>query len=117
MNIAEFDAICGGLAGAEKVVQWGGRHVWKIGGRIFAIATPDGGGPVLPAFKASDMARPMLLERPGIAPAPYLARAGWVCLTAARAMSDTDLAAYLGEAHRVIAGRAAGRRRPRTEPG
>jgi predicted DNA-binding protein (MmcQ/YjbR family) len=103
MNITTFDATCAALPGVEKVVQWGGRHVWKVDGRIFAIATPAGDKAVLPSFKASDAARPMLLERPGLAPAPYLARAGWVCLTKAGALDDEALAAYLGEAHRVIA--------------
>ena len=113
MNITTFDSTCAALPGAERVIQWGGRHVWKVGGRIFAIATPQGSRPVLPSFKASDAARPMLLERPGIAPAPYLARAGWVCLTAPGALDDAALAAYLGEAHRVIALRGAPRSRAR----
>ena len=36
-------------------------------------------------------------------PAPYLARAKWVQLTARDALSDTDLKAYLTQAHGLIA--------------
>ena len=103
MNIARFDAICGALRATERVIQWGDSHVWKVGGKIFAIAVPQGRGAVLPSFKASDAVRPMLLERAGIEPAPYLARAGWVCMTRPDALSDEDLAAYLGGAHACIA--------------
>ena len=103
MKIAAYDAVCGALPGATKVVQWGGMHVWKVGGKMFSVADGTAKGHVIPWFKASDRLRPMLLERDGVVPAPYLARAGWVALNDAKALSDQDLAAYLKDAHRTIA--------------
>ncbi|RFB75547.1 MmcQ/YjbR family DNA-binding protein [Methylovirgula sp. 4M-Z18] len=103
MKIAAYDAVCGALPGATKVVQWGGMHVWKVGGKMFSVADGTVKGHVAPWFKASDRLRPMLLERDGVVPAPYLARAGWVALTEPKAMKDQDLAAYLKDAHRTIA--------------
>ncbi len=103
MDIAGFNAVCGAFPGAERVVQWGGLHVWKVGGKIFAIAEPRGASSVCPSFKANEIVRPILLDRPGMAPAPYLARAGWVALTRARALSDGDLRIYLEQAHSSVA--------------
>ena len=105
MDIPRFNAVCAALPHATHVVQWGGAEVWKVGGKIFALAAPRPRASPQISFKASDTARPILLERPGIIPAPYLARAGWVAVISARALRDDDLAAYLGEAHRVMAGK------------
>ncbi len=33
-------------------VQWGGENVWKVGDRMFAVRSPEGGF----SFKASDIA-------------------------------------------------------------
>jgi predicted DNA-binding protein (MmcQ/YjbR family) len=42
MNLAEYNAFCGSFEATSHVVQWGGAHVWKVGGKVFAIARPDG---------------------------------------------------------------------------
>lgn len=114
MTLDEYNTFCGSLAATTCVVQWGGSHVWKIGGRIFAIsdlgsgarqpARPSDAGIAL-AFKCSDMSYRMLTEQPGISPAPYLARAKWVRVEADAAFSDADRKAYLAEAHRIISAR------------
>ena len=38
MTLDEYDQFCGSLPQTEKAVQWGGAHVWKVGGKVFAIA-------------------------------------------------------------------------------
>ena len=37
MTYDEFNAFCGALKAASYVMQWGGSHVWKVGGKVFAI--------------------------------------------------------------------------------
>jgi len=37
MTYEEFNDFCGSLAATSYVVQWGGSHVWKVGGKVFAI--------------------------------------------------------------------------------
>ncbi len=111
MTLDEYNAFCGSLTAATYVVQWGGSHVWKIGGRIFAIselgsgagqaARAEGAGIAL-AFKCADMSYRMLTELPGIIPAPYLARAKWVRVEADAEFSDEDRKTYIAEAHRII---------------
>ena len=100
-----FDSFCQSLPATTHVVQWGGASVWKVGGKIFAICSNWGGGAHEKiSFKCSEMSYTLLREQDGIAPAPYLARAGWVRLEAPHAMPDDDIRLYVNEAHRIITG-------------
>lgn len=104
MTRDEFDAFCESLIGTSHVVQWGGSSVWKVGGKIFAICGPWGDGAHQKvSFKCSDFSYEILTEQPGIVPAPYLARAKWVQVQEAEAMSDQELSAYIAQAHEIIA--------------
>jgi predicted DNA-binding protein (MmcQ/YjbR family) len=55
MTFEEFNAFCRELPATTYVVQWGGSHVWKVGGKVFAIATGQDAKPSF-AFKVSDIA-------------------------------------------------------------
>jgi len=106
MILADFQAACLALPAAAYVNQWGGAHVYKVGGKIFALASRFDGGPIPAyAFKASDMAYELLIEQGLARPAPYLARAHWVQLASQDALSDAELRAYLAQAHGLVAAR------------
>lgn len=106
MTRDEFDAFCGSLPATTHVVQWGKSSVWKIGGKIFAICSRWGDGDHdRISFKCSEMSFAMLREIPGIIPAPYLARAGWVQIEDPVALPDDDMELYIREAHRIITGK------------
>jgi len=84
MTLDDFNQFCSSLTSTTKVIQWGGAHVWKIGGKIFAIASywgPNTKNKSLPkegskiSFKCSNFSYSILIEQKGIIPAPYLARA------------------------------------------
>ena len=73
--------------------------------RFFAIL---GSGPAPEAslsFKCSDLSFEMLPGLAGVRPAPYLARARWVAVGRGSALRPAELAAYVAEAHRLIAAR------------
>ena len=99
MTPDSFDAACLALPGTRMDVQWGADRVYKVGDRMFAVLGPEGSC----SFKANDVAFEMLTtEGPG-KPAPYLARARWVWFERTDALSESDLRAYLAEAHRLVA--------------
>jgi predicted DNA-binding protein (MmcQ/YjbR family) len=103
---AQFEAACLALPAAHKVVQWGGSDVYKVGPRVFAICArfrPLEADSFV--FKVSDMAYELLIEHGLARPAPYLRRARWVALAAPDALADEDLAAYLRQAHALVAAR------------
>ena len=105
MNLISFDAFCASLPATSMVVQWGGAHVWKVGDKVFALASKwgEGADEYRIGFKVSDMAFMMLTEQPDIAPLPYLGRYKWVQLLNDNAMSDDDEKAYITAAHDIIA--------------
>lgn len=106
MTRVEFDAFCGALKGTTHVEQWGNASVWKLGGKIFAICSKWGAGDhTRISFKCSDLTYAILVEQPGIIPAPYLARAKWVQIEAADAMSDQDIRDYIQTACSIIMGK------------
>lgn len=106
MNRSQFNEFCASLPSATHVVQWGNADVWKIGGKIFAIGSRWGkDNPDLDvkiSFKCSDFSYSLLIEEPGIIPAPYLARAKWVQIEKADALDDGETASYLRAAYEII---------------
>jgi predicted DNA-binding protein (MmcQ/YjbR family) len=104
MNLQQYNAYCESLPATTHVVQWGGAHVWKIGGKVFAIGWFDGGYPAV-TFKVSPMAYDMMQAEPGLRPAPYLASRGmkWIQNYTAEGLSDKDLQAYLNESYKIVA--------------
>jgi len=99
---AAFEAFVLALPAATLVRQWGDSSVGKVGGKIFAIFG-DAAGEAGLSFKCSDLAFEMLPELAGVRPAPYLARAKWVAVEAGCALTPDELAAYVAEAHRLVA--------------
>jgi predicted DNA-binding protein (MmcQ/YjbR family) len=116
MDRAAFDALCESLPATFMVVQWGESHVWKVGNdaksKSFALSTfwvgkdadPDKDGQHALVFKVTPMSFEMLTQEPGIMQAPYFARGAWVRVTDENPLTDNDLAAYIRQAHRIMAG-------------
>jgi len=75
--------------------------VFKVGGKMFAI-TPLEPVHVFLTFKATDESFAELTERPNIVPAPYLARAKWVALEKAAAVSPEELASLLRTSYDLV---------------
>lgn len=105
MTLDEYNAFCASLHATTHVVQWGGAHVWKVGGKVFAIGGWDDGQGLFVTFKCSPAAFDILGEQPGLRPAPYLASRGmsWIQRMNGESMDDAALRDYLAESHRLVA--------------
>jgi predicted DNA-binding protein (MmcQ/YjbR family) len=103
MNYEDFNAFCRKLPSTSYVVQWVGSHVWKVGGKVFAIGGWVDEEPAF-TFKVSYTAYEMLKEQPGLRPAPYLASRGlkWIQHFAAPGLSDSELKDYLRDSHVIV---------------
>jgi predicted DNA-binding protein (MmcQ/YjbR family) len=102
MTPEAFDKACLALPGATLSIQWGDDHVFKVGGKMFAVrgnAVPKGGI----SFKASDVAFEVLTETGRAIPAPYLARAKWVRFEDLSDLDADEVADWLKTAHGIIA--------------
>lgn len=108
MNLKNYNDYCGSLPHAAHVVQWGGVHVWKVGGptgKMFALAFPELQKQLAITFKVSAMSYDILKEQEGLRPAPYLASRGmtWIQRVSSETMDDAALKDYLKESHRLCA--------------
>lgn len=104
MTFDDYNAFCGALPGTTYVMQWRGSHVWKVGGKVFAIGGGSADAPRF-TFKVSDIAFEILKDQPGPRPAPYLASRGlkWIRHFAAPGLSDDDLRDHIAASHRLVA--------------
>lgn len=101
----EFNIFCGALTGAAFVEQWGGAQVWKVGGKVFAIAWFEQGHEPGITFKVSEIGWEVLREAAGCRPAPYMASRGlkWIQSFAKPGLSKRELKAYLKASYQMVA--------------
>jgi predicted DNA-binding protein (MmcQ/YjbR family) len=118
MKLEAYNEFCSRLPATSHVVQWGGAHVWKVGGKVFAIGgwhmgAPEDTGQLFVTFKVSELAYDILKELPGCRPAPYLASRGmkWIQRTGDESVDDSGLCDYLRESHRIVASGLSQKRR------
>jgi predicted DNA-binding protein (MmcQ/YjbR family) len=104
MTYKEFNAFCRSLKATTHVVQWGGSHVWKVGGKVFAIGGWEDEAASF-TFKVSEIAYEILKEQPGLRPAPYLASRGlkWIQHFKKPGLSDAGLRDYIRQSHALVA--------------
>lgn len=76
MTLDALRRICLTFPGATEDVKWGQDLCFCVGGKMFAVANLE--PPHQMSFKCTPETFGELIERDGIIPAPYLARAMWV---------------------------------------
>jgi predicted DNA-binding protein (MmcQ/YjbR family) len=101
MHVETIRKVCLQMPHATENVQWGYDLCFKVDGKLFAV-TPLEPAPTKLAFKASPENFQLLCERPGIIPAPYMARAQWVALQESNAIPDSELRELLAESYRLV---------------
>jgi predicted DNA-binding protein (MmcQ/YjbR family) len=102
MNIDRLREICLAFPAATEQIQWDADLVFKIGGKMFAVAATDPGAAHRLSFKCSDEGFAELTEQEGIVPAPYLARARWVAPERFDALSDREITERIAEAYQIV---------------
>jgi predicted DNA-binding protein (MmcQ/YjbR family) len=107
LSYDEYNVFCASLPAATHVVQWGGAHVWKVGGKVFAIGGWSKADEPYVTFKCSGIAFEMLKGQPGLRPAPYLASRGftWIQMYAEPGLSEEELKKYIAASHRLVSGK------------
>jgi predicted DNA-binding protein (MmcQ/YjbR family) len=101
MDFEAAKALCRTFPGSTEDIKWGADIVFSVGLKMFAVTGGD-----VPAkgmsFKVDDERFLELTDRAGIIPAPYLARAKWVYVENAKALSDKEAAALLRRSYELV---------------
>jgi len=103
MTHDQFNTFCRSLPATTYVVQWSGSHVWKVGGKVFAIGGSNN-GKLAVTIKVSDIAYEMLKDQPGLRPAPYLASRGmrWIQHFTKPGLPDRELREYIRQSYSIV---------------
>lgn len=114
MDVEWLRKVCLSLPDTTEQIQWGSDLLFKVHGKMFA-ATPLEPARVCLSFKCSDEAFAELTERPGVIPAPYLARAKWVALETRDAITREELAELLRGSYGLVVAKLPKKLRQRRE--
>jgi predicted DNA-binding protein (MmcQ/YjbR family) len=101
MDIDWIRNLCLSFPQTTEQIQWGDDLVFKVAGKIHAVTVLNP-AKIWLCFKVSPENFAELTERPGIIPAPYLARAKWVALESKDALSSDELAVLLRESYDMV---------------
>lgn len=108
MQIEDVAAFCLNLPGVREDYKWGGVRVFSIANtKMFAVMGLAGNDL---SFKVGAELFLGYVDRPGIRPAPYLARAHWITLTYPFAMGGDELKDLLTRSHQLVVGKLSKRR-------
>ena len=104
MTLQRIREMCLAFPGATEQIQWGNDLVFKIGGKMFCVACTEPVAPpkVAMSFKCDDETFAELVERDGVIPAPYLARAKWVALQQFDTLDASQLLPLITRAFEIV---------------
>jgi predicted DNA-binding protein (MmcQ/YjbR family) len=101
MNIDQLRKLCLGFPSVTEQIQWEDNLLFKVGGKMFAI-TPLEPARLWLSLKADPEEFVDLTERPGIIPAPYLARAKWIAIESPETLAPTEVASLLRKSYDLV---------------
>ncbi|MBE2210299.1 MAG: MmcQ/YjbR family DNA-binding protein [Xanthomonadaceae bacterium] len=100
MNVGKVRKLVSGWPGVEEDLKWGCDIVWSVAGKMFCVLPEDQRTGA--CFKVPDGDFLAMTDRPGILPAPYLARAKWVLLETPKAMPEAEQRAAIRGSYELI---------------
>jgi len=101
MDFEAAKALCRTFPGCVEDVKWGDNSVFSVGLKMFAVSKVEEPASGI-SFKVDDERFLELTDRPGIIPAPYMARAKWVYVETAKALSDREAAELLRRSYELV---------------
>ncbi|MBX2846915.1 MAG: MmcQ/YjbR family DNA-binding protein [Acidiferrobacterales bacterium] len=104
MNYDQFNDYCSSLIATHCVIQWGGAHVWKVGGKVFAIGGWEKNDTPAITFKTSRADFLFMQDIEGFRPAPYMASRGltWIQLYDCSRIALEEIQTCISESHRLV---------------
>ncbi len=106
--------MCRALPGATEDVKWGSDLAFSVGGKMFTVVCLD--PPHTVAFKCTPDTFAELVERDGIIPAPYLARAMWVQERASDIIDRRELETLIRASYEMVLNSLPRSKRPGAAP-
>jgi predicted DNA-binding protein (MmcQ/YjbR family) len=91
---------CRRMPHVTEDVKWGNDLVFSIGGKMFAVFDQSGGTRF--SMKSTPGTFAVLTTRPGIIPAPYVARYHWISLEGPGILPKKEIEELIRESYHLI---------------
>jgi predicted DNA-binding protein (MmcQ/YjbR family) len=101
MKLDSLREYCLSLPDATENIQWGADLVFKIGGKMFTVASTEPGEAKV-SFKCTPEEFAELVEQDGIKPADYVARYHWVTLLRWDALPDREIRRLVKDSYEMV---------------
>jgi predicted DNA-binding protein (MmcQ/YjbR family) len=105
MTVEFIQRFCLSFPHATENLQWGDALCFKIAGKLFAVMDL-GSVPQRLSFKCDPEEFAELVEREGVAPAPYLGRYKWVAVEGLGVLPMSELKDLLRKSYEMVAAKA-----------
>jgi predicted DNA-binding protein (MmcQ/YjbR family) len=102
MNHETVRSYCLSLPNVTEDVQWENDLLFRIGNKMFAVVALEPASDHVMSFKCTPEMFAELTERPGIVPAPYVARYHWVALERFDALKATELKSLIKNSYEMV---------------
>ena len=100
MNIEKLRDFCNSLPGVTADIKWGKDLCFLVADKMFCVTCLD--GPFTASFKVRDEEFQEMSGRPGIIPAPYVARYKWVLVEDANELTAKEWKHYVRQSYDLI---------------
>lgn len=101
MNIEELQAICKAYPHVTEDIKWGNDLCFCIGEKMFCVVGLNQ-TPTSASFKVLDEEFEEMSSRPGIIPAPYVARYKWVLVEDINTLPEKDWKHYTNQSYELV---------------
>jgi len=100
MDIETIREICKGLPSVTEDIKWGADLCFLIGEKMFCVAGLD--APLRVSFKVTDEEFGDMSARPGIIPAPYVARYKWILIEDMSVFNRKQWDEYITQSYNLV---------------
>jgi len=102
MNIESLRTYCLSFPKATENIQWGHDLCFKVMGKMFMVAALEIEGRPRLCFKCTPDSFAELIEREGMAPAPYVGRYQWVGLESLETLGVRELKELIAKSYELV---------------
>lgn len=102
MRDTDLDALCAAWPGVTRSIKWEVDLVYSVANKMFAVLCTLGPERGRLSFKVDSERFLELSDQPGMAPAPYMARAFWISVTEPERFSHEELAAFVRRSYELV---------------
>jgi predicted DNA-binding protein (MmcQ/YjbR family) len=102
MDPKRLEELCGAWPGVTSSIKWEDDLVFSVADKMFAVTGLRGPHKARISFKVEPDRFLELTDQPGMAPAPYMARAFWVSITEPQRFSDAQIEAFIRRSYELV---------------